>query len=596
MTNDRDTSEDGDLNRLPLPPAMFSRELTRAIDRSFDAAIAQGTGGLSPRVLAMAYFTWLVHLASSPGKQAQLFEKSLRKLARLLSYSAQSLAGHGDKPCVSPLPQDRRFDDPAWQQWPFNLWYQSFLLLQQWWYNATTGIPGMDRKAEDIVEFATRQWLDVFSPSNTPLNPEVLRAAAAEGGSNFIRGWHNFVEDWQHLVGGARPPELDKFPVGQAVAITPGKVVYRNHLIELIEYAPTAKRVYPEPVLIVPAWIMKYYILDLSPENSLVRYLVERGHTVFMISWRNPGEEDRDLAMHDYLESGVFAALDAVGAIVPRQRVHAVGYCLGGTLLAIAAAAMAREGDHRLQSLTLLAAQVDFTEAGELMLFINEGQVNFLESMMWQRGVLDAKQMSGAFQLLRSNDLIWSRMVHDYLLGRRQPPNDLMAWNADSTRMPYRMHSEYLRRIFLNNDLAEGRYRVGGRPVSLSDIRAPIFAVGTTRDHVAPWPSVFKVRLFTDVDEVTFLLTSGGHNAGIVSEPGHPGRSYQVDTQREGDEYIDPETWREITPVSEGSWWPVWEQWLSERSGETTAPPPLGAPGTEYAPLCDAPGTYVMQE
>ena len=424
--------------------------------------------------------------------------------------------------------------------------------------------------------------------------PSIRIAPIVPSGANLVRGALNFVEDCERAVSGKPPIGAECYRVGEAVALTPGKVICRNRLIELIQYAPTTDSVGAEPVLIVPAWIMKYYVLDLSAHNSLVRYLIGQGHTVFMISWRNPGAEDRDLGLDDYRRLGIMAALDAISAILPERQVHAAGYCLGGTLLAIAASAMAREGDWRLASVTLLAAQTDFTEPGEIMLFLNETEVAFLEDMMWERGYLDSGQMSGAFQMLRSNDLIWSRMVHDYLLGRRQEINDLMAWNADGTRLPYRMHSEYLRRLFLGNDLAQGRYEVDGRPITISDIRVPVFAVGTARDHVAPWISVYKIHLLTDTD-VTFVLTAGGHNAGIVSEPGHPGRSYQIATKRESDMHVDPETWAAATPRRDGSWWPEWAEWLQRQSTCQVPPPPMGAPAVGYPPLEDAPGRYIHQ-
>jgi polyhydroxyalkanoate synthase len=372
-------------------------------------------------------------------------------------------------------------------------------------------------------------------------------------------------------------------------------VVYRNRLVELLQYTPTTKTVYAEPVLVVPAWIMKYYVLDLSPENSLVRYLVDRGHTVFMISWHNPTAADRDLSLEDYRTLGIEAALEAIAAVRPGRRVHAVGYCLGGTLLATEAAVLARREADVLASVTLLAAQTDFTEPGELMLFIDEDEVSFLEDTMWERGFLDGRQMAGAFQMLRSTDLIWSRMVRQYLLGRREPMSDLMAWNADATRLPYTMHSQYLRGLFLHNDLAEGRLVAGGRPVALSDIRVPVFALGTVKDHVAPWRSVYKVHALADT-EVTFLLTSGGHNAGIVNPPDGDARSsYQVSTHSEGDLAVDAELWQHATPVSAGSWWPAWQAWLVRHSGRRTAPPTVGAPGAGLPPLADAPGSYVME-
>jgi len=581
-----------------LERSFLGSEIPVTLDRMVNANLARATAGISPTVLALAYLDWLIHLGLAPGKQALLVEKAFRKALRLGLYASTRLHEPGRPPCIEPLPQDSRFSDPAWQQWPFNLFYQSFLLTQQWWHNATTDNRGVAKQNEAIVSFVTRQFLDIFSPSNSPLtNPEILMATWREGGQNLMRGWGNFLTDFENLLLGSRPEGLgDRFVVGRDLAVTPGQVIYRNHLMELIQYQPAGDRVFAEPLLIVPAWIMKYYILDLSPHNSLIRYLVAQGHTVFTISWKNPTATDRDLGLEDYRRDGVMAALDAVASVLPGRKIHAAGYCLGGTLLTIAAAAMARDGDDRLQSLTLLAAQTDFTEAGELLLFINESQVAFLEDTMWDQGYLDAQQMAGAFQLLRSNDLVWSRMIHDYLLGQRQDWTDLMAWNADSTRMPYRMHSEYLRHIFLDNALAAGHFQVNDRTIAITDIRAPIFAVGTSKDHVAPWRSVYKINLLADAEEVSFVLTSGGHNAGIVSEPGHPGRHFQMARRTEADSYLDPDTWQARTPRQPGSWWPAWHAWLAKHStDQRVSPPPMGAPDLGLAPLGPAPGTYVLQ-
>jgi polyhydroxyalkanoate synthase len=367
-------------------------------------------------------------------------------------------------------------------------------------------------------------------------------------------------------------------------------VVFRNHLIELVQYEPQTKTVYKEPILMLPAWIMKYYILDLSPNNSLVNWLVGQGHTVFMVSWRNPDAADRNLGMDDYYRMGAMAAIDAVSAIMPKTGIHLMGYCLGGTLSLIAAAAMAGDGDKRLKSLTTLAAQGDFTEAGELLLFITESEVSFLKSMMWEKGYLDGKQMGGTFEMLHSRDLIWSQMVRDYMMDKRRDMIDLIAWDSDATRMPYKMHSEYLEKLFLYNDFFEGRFAIEGKRVSPESINLPVFSVGTDEDHVAPWRSVHKIHLMTSGD-VTFVLTSGGHNAGIVSEPGHKGRSYHIHEREPGAPYLDPNRWLEAARQKEGSWWPAWHEWLMQRSAKEKISPPSMGKG-----LCAAPGTYVLQK
>jgi poly[(R)-3-hydroxyalkanoate] polymerase subunit PhaC len=554
---------------------------SNSLDRLLHATQARFTGSLSPASLTLAFLDWGLHLANAPGRRLELAGEAARQWTRLACPTQW----------ISPPPEDRRFQDAAWSQPPFNYIAQAFLLGEEWWRDATIGPPGVAKSHADVVAFAARQMLDMFSPSNFPwTNPEVLRAAVSQSGWNFATGARNFAEDMRRAVDHQPMDDTKGFAVGKDVAVTPGKVVLRNELMELIQYAPATERVRSEPILIVPAWIMKYYILDLSPHNSLIRYLVSQGYTVFCMSWRNPGPEMRDTGFDDYRKLGVMAALDAVEAICKDAPVHACGYCIGGTLLAITAAAMARDGDHRLASVTLLAAQTDFTEAGELQLFTDEGE----DDVMWKQGYLDSKQMAGAFQMLRSNDLVWSRLIKTYLLGEREQPFDLMAWNADATRMPYKMHSEYLRDLFLDNDLAEGRFKVEGRPIAISEIKLPVFSVSTETDHVAPWRSVYKIHLLNQGD-ITFVLTSGGHNAGIVSEPGHPHRHYRIARRQPGADYLAPEDWMAKAAEQDGSWWPQWIAWLDERSTSSVAPPRLGAPEQGYAPIADAPGTYVHE-
>ncbi|MEZ5875812.1 MAG: alpha/beta fold hydrolase [Hyphomicrobiales bacterium] len=565
-------------------------------DRLARATIARFTQGVSPYAEASAWHDWAAHLLRSPGRLTELWLEAVGSTARLGRFMLETAVQQSAEPPFKPETTDHRFADKEWDAFPYVLWQQAFLAQEAWWRSATREVRGMSRKSADRVAFMARQALDVVSPSNMPwLNPMIIERTRQEGGANLVRGALNFTQDL--LSAFAMEPERlnDGFVVGEDVAITPGEVVYRNNLMELIQYKPTTETVAAEPVLIVPAWIMKYYVLDLRTENSLVRYLVSQGFTVFMISWRNPTAEDRDIRFDDYRTSGVMAALDAINAIVPNRKVHACGYCIGGTLLAIAAATMERNDGHRLATITLLAAQTDFSEAGDLMLFVDESQIAFLEDMMWDQGVLDTKQMGNAFKALRPNQLIWSKMVREYWLGERDQPSDLASWSEDKTRLPYRMHSQYLRALFLENRLTAGRYAVEGHVIALKDIRTPIFAVGTETDHIAPWRSVYKLHLFTD-NELTFVLTNAGHNAGIVAAPGPRWRRYHIATRQRGAQYVDADTWLSLATQKDGSWWPAWTEWLTRHSNAEPVPPPeMGAPSRGFAPLWPAPGTYVHQ-
>jgi polyhydroxyalkanoate synthase len=575
-------------------PDLPSFETLNQLARAMTARVTQGA---SPHAEYAAWMDWLSHLSRAPGRQLELLLQAQIFAARLARFAAGQRSDDASEPPFSPQATDRRFDDPAWGKWPYVLWQQAFLAQEAWWCSATRVVRGMSPKNAARVSFMMQQFLDTVSPSNVPwLNPVVIERTIKESGSNLARGLGYLTEDLLRTVAMEPRTPTNGFRVGEDIAATPGEVIYRNELIELIQYKPTTAEVFAEPVLIVPAWIMKYYVLDLLPEHSLVRYLVDRGFTVFMISWRNPTAADRDLAFDSYRTSGILAALDVVNAVVPGQKVHACGYCLGGTLLAIAAATMAREDDDgRLATVTLLAAQTDFSEAGQLMLFVDESQVAFLEDMMWDQGIMDTRQMAGAFTALRSNDLFWSRMMREYLLGERDPTTDLTTWNADQTRMPYRMHTQYLRGLFLENRLTAGRYAVEGKVIALKDIRTPMFVVGTETDHIAPWRSVYKIHLFTD-NELTFVLTNGGHNAGVVSEPGHGGRHFHVATRQAGARYVDSDTWLAAAAPKEGSWWPEWASWLGRCSGGERVPPPsMGAPSRGIAPIVPAPGVYVHQ-
>ena len=566
--------------------------LKTEVKRYLQAQLAALTGGLAPEDYLNAWWDWYLNLAAHPQRQAQLARSAYEKIFDSWQFFASAAGG-------APLPPAREnlgFSDAAWNVWPFNVFARTYANWATWWQQALTP----DAAAADTqlarAGFAGKLLLEAASPANfLYTNPELLNRTAAESGQNLIRGLKNWLEDAQRAVRGGRAPGTENFEVGKQVAVTPGKVIFRNRLMELLQYTPQTPSVYAEPVLITPAWIMKYYILDLSPRNSLVRYLVERGHTVFMISWKNPDATDRELGIDDYVKLGFLDALAEVRRILPDQRVHAVGYCIGGTLLAIAAALLAQAGDTSLASMTLFAAQADFSEPGELSVFITPSQIAMLEAMMNRSGVLESERMGAAFALLRSRDLLWTPAIERYMRGERPKLNDLMAWNADGTRMPCRMHSEYLERLYLKNELALGTFSAHGQRVDLGSLRLPMFVVGTETDHVAPWRSAYKFRALTRSSDYTFLLTSGGHNAGIVSGPVHPRRRHRILTLNDPADTPSADEWLKRAPLIEGSWWPEWQRWLAAHSDSAQVPArvPAAGRGRDIAALPDAPGSYV---
>jgi polyhydroxyalkanoate synthase len=551
------------------------------------------TAGAAPGLndYARACADWYLGLSLAPEVQLALAQSAVARGAETWWFALQAASGQ-TTPHASSDPQ---FDAAGWQGWPFNLYAHAYQNLKQWSAEALAAANGMSGENAQRLQFLHKQWLDVASPAHyLPTNPQLLEQTRAESGANLMRGAQHWLEDAARMLTGGAAPGTGVFLVGEHVAVTPGEVVLRDELAELIQYSPQGESVHAEPILITPAWIMKYYILDLSPHNSLVNYLVGQGYTLFMLSWKNPTAADRNLAMDDYVRLGLRAALDAVSAIVPGQRVHAVGYCIGGTLLSIGAAALARAGDTRIASITLFAAQTDFSEPGELSMFISPSQLAALEAQMQRDGVLRSESMVAAFALLRGSELIWAPAVNQYLRGRRAPLNDLMAWNADGTRMPCRMHSEYLNRLYKDNALAAGTFIADGEAVDLRLLTVPMFVVGTETDHVAPWRSAFKTRALTRSDDFSFVLTSGGHNAGIISGPVNPKRRHRIYRWGDATTAVSPEQYMERAELHAGSWWPTWAHWLAGHSaGERVAPPPMGNAAAGFPALCSAPGGYV---
>lgn len=563
----------------------------RDIDRRLRGRLAQLLGGQSPWAALQAWEDWAFHLSTSPGRQAELAWRWTESLMALSAFAMR-----GGEPPFKPEPGDRRFRGEGWSKPPFNLLAQMQLAQEDQWRCATSMVRGVAGHHARRTRFMGDFFLNACAPVNFPWsNPDVLASAMGSWGMNFLNGAQLLADDAARLTRGEKLKGMEAWRIGETMALTPGKVVYRNDLMELIQYAPTTRVVHREPILIVPAWIMKYYILDLTPEDSLVRYLVAAGYTVFIISWKNPGRELGQTPFDAYRSEGVVRALETVQTIVPNEMVHGVGYCLGGTALAIAAAAMDRDDDHRFATLTLLAAQTDFEEAGELLMFIDESQLALLEDLMHVSGYLDARSMASAFYALRSQELLFAKLVERYLMGQPTEPKPLDAWLADPTRMPARMHSEYLRQLFMGNHFAQGDYQVENRALALKDIRTPIFALGADRDHIAPWRSVYKIEVYGSA-ETTFVLTGGGHNSSVVSPPGKRGAYFRTSFSPAGGDYVDPDAWLSQVAQQEGSWWPTWLDWLKARSSpEMVKPPAMGARKAGLPPLCDAPGVYVFE-
>ena len=546
---------------------------------------------LDPLNLGSAFFEMTARMMANPAKLMQAQIGFWQDYMTLWQNTARRMLGDAPPPVIAGDPKDRRFKDDAWHEHEvFDFIKQSYLLSARWIQSTVNEVEGLDGKTRQKIDFYTRQFIDAMAPSNFLLtNPEVLRKTAETGGENLVKGLNNLLADLERGKGklSIRMTDLDAFKIGQNIAVTPGKVVYQNELMQLIQYTPTTETLLKRPLLIVPPWINKYYILDLRPKNSFVRWAVEQGHTVFMVSWVNPDERLADKSFDAYMEEGVLDALDAVAKATGEKDINAIGYCLGGTLLASTLAYMAAKDDKRIKSATFFTTMLDFEEAGELSVFIDEAQLDALEQKMEHRGYLDGAEMASTFNMLRANDLIWSFVVNNYLLGNEPFPFDLLYWNSDSTRMPAAMHSFYLRRMYQENKLVEpGGISLEGVPIDLSRVTVPSYFLSTREDHIAPWVSTYRgTQLFRG--KTRFVLAASGHIAGVVNPPDAGKYSHWVNPELPA----DPQAWFAGATELSGSWWPDWQRWIT---GLSKAQVPARQPGDGELPAIeDAPGAYV---
>jgi polyhydroxyalkanoate synthase subunit PhaC len=529
------------------------------------------------------------HWVAEPSKLAAAQGELFRSYADLWGRSVRRMLGEEVEPVVEPEPGDNRFKDPDWSNGQFfDFWKQAYLITSRWAEDLTRNTEGVDEKTRKKALFYLNQMLAAASPSNFPLtNPEVVRTTLATNAENLVQGMAHFVQDLEQSKDLLRisQTDLSAFEIGRNLAVTPGKVVFQNELIQLIQYAPATEEVYERPLLIVPPWINKYYILDLVPEKSFVKWAVEQGFTVFLVSWVNPDVRLAQKTFEDYMHEGILAAVDAVIRQSGSPKINALGYCVGGTLLASTLAYMAAKGDNRIASASFLAAQVDFSEAGDLLVFIDDTQLKALEEMMAEQGYLDGSRMAAVFNMLRPRDLIWPYVINNYLLGKKPFPFDLLFWNADSTRLPAANHAFYLREFYHLNRLAKGEMELGGVRLDLGKVKIPIYELFTKEDHIAPALSVFRgSKLFGG--PVRLTMAGSGHIAGVVNPPEK--KKYQFWSNGPA---ATLQEWIDKAAETPGSWWPDWAAWLAVYSG-----PKVPARNPSNGPLWaieDAPGSYV---
>jgi polyhydroxyalkanoate synthase len=538
-----------------------------------------------------AFMEMTARLMANPAKLMQAQIGFWQDYMSLWQNTARRIMGIEAEPVIQADPKDRRFKDDAWKENEvFDFIKQSYLLSARFIHDVVTQVDGLDAPTARKVDFYARQFVDAMSPSNFLMtNPEVLRKTAETRGENLLKGLNNLLADLERGRGSLRikMTDTDAFRIGENIAVSPGKVVFQNDLMQLIQYAPTTEKVLKRPLLIVPPWINKYYILDLRPKNSLVRWATAQGHTVFMISWVNPDERLAEKGFEDYMREGYLDALGAIEAATGESDVNAIGYCLGGTLLACTLAWMAEHDDTRIKSATFFVTLMDFRESGELNVFIDEEQLAILEEKMNKRGYLEGSEMATTFNMLRANDLIWSFVVNNYLLGNDAFPFDLLYWNSDNTRMPARMHSFYLRNMYQDNKLCvPGGISLADTPIDLGKIKVPAYFLSTREDHIAPWRATYRgTHLLSGKNR--FVLAASGHIAGVVNPPEGGKYSHWINPELPP----DPEAWFAGATEIAGSWWPDWQRWVTALDKRQVKARQIGA--GRLQPIEDAPGSYV---